>query len=89
MVNSRSQEEQILRHLAGAITRRGLITPALLTLEAGRPLALIASQFLWVAQPALAMFLPREDVGRLARLLEEPGTVEKLINYLTGVRRDE
>ena len=42
-------------------------------LEAAEPLSVVGAQCLWVAQPALGLFLSRDDIASLARLLDEPG----------------
>lgn len=44
-------------------------------LDAAEPLSVLGAQMLYVAQPALGVFLPREDVGQLARLLEDPANL--------------
>ncbi len=47
-------------------------------LEAGgEPLAFLAAQGLYVAQPILGLFASEADVAALARRLEEPPTVAK------------
>jgi hypothetical protein len=42
-------------------------------LEAAEPLSPLGAQFLWIAQPALGLFVQRDDLASLARLLDEPG----------------
>jgi hypothetical protein len=39
-----------------------------------RPLAPLAAQLLWVAQPTLSLFGEAESIGALADLLEHPDT---------------
>jgi hypothetical protein len=51
-------------------------------LEAGRPLAFVGGQLIWLIQPMLNLILPAEDVGKLACLLEEPEAIDKLIGLL-------
>lgn len=76
------EDKGLSQQLARQIAQRGLRTPALVALEAGRPLAFVAGQLLWVAQPALSLLWPRQEVGRVARLLETPDGWEKLIHCL-------
>lgn len=76
------ENEAVLQQTARSISRSGFRLPALLALEIGRPLAFLMGQFLWVAQPTLSLILPRHDIGQIARLLEEPAAVERLIRYL-------
>jgi hypothetical protein len=52
-------------------------------LEAAEPLSPLGAQALWIAQPTLGLFVPREDVASLARLLEDPGGLAWLRTHLT------
>lgn len=76
------EDKGLSQRLARQITQRGLQTPARVALEAGRPLAFLAGQLLWVAQPALSLLWPRHEVGRVARLFETPDGWETLIQCL-------
>lgn len=51
-------------------------------LDAGAPLAPLGAHLLWVAQPTLGLFVPRDDVAALARLLEQPGGLEQVRRHL-------
>lgn len=82
MCQSQSPDDVFLHSLAEVITRRGLRTLALALLEAGRPLAFLAGQVLWVAQPALGLFWKRNSVTQLAQLLEQPEQISALIGFL-------
>lgn len=72
----------LLEDLVRAICQRGWRTPAIFLLEAGRPLAFLGGQLLWIAQPALALFISAESIGRLAHLLEDSEAVESLLSRL-------
>lgn len=76
------EQENLLNDIAETIQRRGWRLPALMALEAGRPLALVGAQLLWLAQPALSLFIAASAVGQFARLLEEPAALDKLIARL-------
>lgn len=76
------EDRGLSQRLARQIRQRGLEAPALVALEAGRPLAFLAGQLLWVAQPALSLVWPRDEVGRVARLFETPAGWEMLIRCL-------
>ncbi|NPV67641.1 MAG: hypothetical protein HPY64_10890 [Anaerolineae bacterium] len=58
-------------------------------LEAAEPLGPLGAQALYVAQPALGVFLPAESVGRWARALEDPATLAWLRAGLTAANPDE
>ncbi len=78
-----SQPQDVwLDQLADILQRYGLRAPALVALEAGRPLAFLGAQLLWVAQPALSLFAPRPTIAQAARILENPSAVQALINRL-------
>ncbi len=53
-------------------------------LEAGAPLGPLGAQVLWIAQPALRLFAPNEEIDGLARLLEDPSGVAWLRAALRG-----
>lgn len=53
-------------------------------LEALEPLGPLGAQVLWVAQPTLGLFMPRDDVAALARLLDDPGGMAWIRGQLTG-----
>ena len=84
MSQSRLQNDKLVRYLAQGINHRNLGPIALLALEVGRPLALLAAQLVWLAQPALTLVLEPRQLTRLAQLLEEPGSIDILITYLNA-----
>jgi hypothetical protein len=46
------------------------------------PLGALSAQVVWVAQPVLHLFVPRDAIGELATLLETPDGVETLRRLL-------
>jgi hypothetical protein len=68
--------------LAQKITTLGLTTPAILLLEAHKPLAFMGSQLLLVAQPSLNLFLSADLTRNMADLLADPIQIEALIAQL-------
>ncbi len=74
--------EVFVVQIADALCTHGLRLPALIGLEAGRPLSLIGGQLLWLLQPVLSLVVSGEMVGQAALLLEEPAAVEELIDEL-------
>jgi len=44
-------------------------------LDAAEPLGPLGAQLLWVAQPALGLVVPRDEVDGLARILDNPAGV--------------
>jgi hypothetical protein len=76
------EQENFLNGIAETIERRGWRLPALAALEAGRPLALVGAQLLWLAQPALSLIISASTIGQFARLLEEPAALDSLMARL-------
>lgn len=76
------QENSISRDLARRIAARGLRPIALLALEAGRPLALLAAQLVWMAQPLLSLAWQRQRLAQWAQFLEGPRNIDAMIEYL-------
>ncbi len=68
--------------VANKIYNLGLTAPAILLLEAHKPLAFVGSQLLLVAQPTLDIFLPKNLTGNAANLLSNPDQLEELITRL-------
>ncbi|MGD2049109.1 MAG: hypothetical protein PVH03_06420 [Chloroflexota bacterium] len=76
------EDKAFVSHVADLICQHGLRHFVLIGLEAGRPLTFIAGQLLWVFQPVLGLFLARDEVSRLAHLMEDPIALEHLIELL-------
>ena len=60
----------------------GLAHPVGVALDALEPLGPLGAQLLWVAQPALGLFVARDTLEALGRTLEEPGGVARLRQLL-------
>ena len=79
------RENAFIKQVASTIEARGLRLPTLIALEAGRPLAFLGGQFLWMAQPALSLIVPSQWIRQTAQLLEEPEAVAALIAQLEEI----
>ena len=75
-------EYPFIEQVAAFVEARGLRLPTLLALEAGRPLTFLGGQLLWIAQPALSLFMPGQWIQQAAQLLEEPEAVAALVARL-------
>ena len=71
-----------IEKIADKITNLGLTTPAILLLEANKPLAFVGSQLLLVAQPTLDLVLPQNLTRNTANFLADSDQVEQLIQKL-------
>lgn len=78
-----------IQTMAAEIVHRGFRVPALLVLEAGPLFTYLGSQLLWVAQPALSVFLPGGQIQQAASLLESPEAVDALTHYLYTAKETE
>jgi len=67
-----------IHKLADKIVDLGLTGPAILLLEANKPLAFLGSQLLLVAQPTLDMFFAPSFTRQTIDLLADPEQVEQL-----------
>lgn len=76
--------DPLLEQIATALKQRGLNGAALALLEVGQPLVFIGSQFLWLAQPALAVLWPSAQVRQMAQLLEDPAAMHRLMERLAA-----
>ncbi len=65
--------------LAHQITAIGLGMPAILLLEAHKPLAFLMSQLILIAQPSITLFLSDATVERYAAIFGDDRQVEQLI----------
>jgi hypothetical protein len=77
-----AEHDAFLDKIVDALCQRGLRVPALIALEAGRPLTFVGGQLLWIGQPILTLFLPGPMIRQVANLLEEPDSVAALIDRL-------
>ncbi len=75
-------QTEFVEKIATKINQLGLVGPAVALLESHKPLAFIGSQFLLVAQPSLALFLPRFSTRQLADLLADPTRLDQLLTTL-------
>lgn len=82
MEQQHSDQAALIQQIAETIIQRGWRTPALALLEAGRPLAFLGGQLLWLSQPLFASLLPAIRWREFAHLLEDSAAVEALIGQL-------
>ena len=72
--------------VANKISALGLTLPAILMLEAHKPLAFLGSQLLLVMQPTLDIFLPHHLTHNATNLLADSDELEALIAKLETKR---
>ena len=72
-------QTEFIEKMATKISQLGMVGPAVVLLEAHKPLAFLGSQFLLVAQPSLDLFLPDLSTRKLADLLADPTGLDQLL----------
>ena len=77
----------LIDRLTRRIAELDLIAPAILFLEASKPLAFIGAQLLWAAQPFLTMAFNANDLRDFAELLQDETGAEALIVQLESARQ--
>ncbi|MCJ7668060.1 MAG: hypothetical protein MUP04_07250 [Anaerolineae bacterium] len=80
------RREELIEGLVRQVNERGMVAPAILFLEAHKPLSFLASQLLLLSQPTLEPFLGGV-VREYALLLEDRQNVETILSRLEGLRR--
>jgi hypothetical protein len=71
-----------VQKVADKITDLGLAGPAVLWLEANKPLAFLGSQLLLVAQPTLDIFVSPHLTQQTVNLLANPAQLDQLLQAL-------
>jgi hypothetical protein len=76
------RREQVIDRIVHWIQARGLVEPALLFIEASRPLLPIGSQALLLVQPFLGWLGGDRELQDYAALFEDPAGVECILSRL-------
>ncbi len=84
MEENRDLEEEFLNRVAERIKKMGLEAPAVLFLEAHKPLSFIGGQFLYFSLPFLGAIFGFQNVSLFAKILSTQEGVEKLLRKLEG-----
>lgn len=86
------EDLDLLDRLAARVVELRMETPAILALEGGRPLTVVASQAMIFFEPMVAAFFRLPDYRRFATLVERRETVEHLLQRIESraeAARDE
>jgi hypothetical protein len=81
--------DALVERLAHLIGRWRLATPAVIFLEANKPLSFVGSQALLMLQPMTDLFIARDLTGDLAALFADRERLETLITRLETSRHSE
>lgn len=77
-----AEDQALLDRLAARIVELRLETPAILTLESGRPMSLIAGQTMLFFEPLAQMLFRMPDYRRWAALVERREAIETLTRLI-------
>jgi hypothetical protein len=82
MKDVETRGDALVERLSHLIGRWRLATPAVLFLEANKPLSFVGSQALLMLQPMTDLFMAHELTGDLAALFADRDRLETLITRL-------
>lgn len=82
------EDQALLERVADRVVALRLEVPAILTLETGKPLSLLAGQTMVFFEPLVATLLPHPDYRRFASLIERREVIERLIHLLESKADD-
>jgi len=80
----REQDKESAQDLVRWLAYRQLTTPAVLLLEATKPVGFLISQALLLGEPLLGFLFGSDRIAAYADLLAEPDNVERLIGRLAA-----
>ena len=81
-------QKKALDTICRGIIRRGLITPAVIGVEMGRPLNYIGSQTMHFFTPLISAFVPTESWTAVAEFLEHRGSVDWIQNRIEELENE-
>ena len=76
------EDTALLDRLADRLVEMRMETPAILALETGKPMSVIAAQAMVFFEPFVQAVVPVRDYRRWARLLERRDAIETLIRRI-------
>ena len=82
------EEQAMVRRLARFLVTRRLTAPALVALEAGRPLSFLGSQLLAFLSPFLGLVFRPDETSRFIRFLEKRGSVDRLADEVIRLENE-
>ncbi len=77
-----TEDLDLLERVARRLVELRMELPAILTLETGRPLSVLAGQTMIFLEPIVAAFLRLPDYRRFAQLIERREAIEALIQSI-------
>ena len=87
-INPTEVQKNAIDKLCRGIIRRGLVTPAIIGVEMGRPLNYIGSQTMHFFTPLISAFVPTESWKAVAEFLEHRGSVDWIRNRIEELENE-
>ncbi len=81
-----SRRDELIERLVSQLNAWGMVAPALMFLEANKPLSFLGSQLILLSQPVLGLIWEDKLLGDYALLLEDRDNIERLLCRLEGSR---
>jgi len=88
MSQTLQRRDELIERLARRIVDLGLLAPAIVFLEAYKPLAFLGAQMLWVAEPFLKSAFHPNDLRDFATLMQDDEGTEALITRLEAWQKN-
>ncbi|RLD12107.1 MAG: hypothetical protein DRI44_01850 [Chlamydiae bacterium] len=85
---SKNDHTVLINKIAESIVRRRMAVPAVLLIESCKPINRIASQFMIVISPLLALFVSYEQIDSFCDMLQDKNCVEKLLREIKHKNND-
>ena len=82
------QQREIVDRLCREIVRRGLATPALMTLEMSRPLNAFSASAMHLLQPIIAAVMDTRAYEQFAKFLEHRGSIDFICARIEHLQAD-
>jgi len=83
------RRQELTDRFARRVVELGMTAPAILFLEAYKPLSFLGAQLLWMTGPFLNGVFNSADLRDFTLLIEDAAGVEALIARLESFRQDE
>jgi hypothetical protein len=81
-------QRAIIEKLCREVVRRRMTTPALMTLEMGRPLNYVSAQLLHFFQPMLSFLANAADYQAFTEFLEQRGSIDYIVQRLETLNQE-
>lgn len=83
------RRQELTDRFARRVVELGMTAPAILFLEAYKPLSFLGAQLLWMTGPFLNVVFNSVDLHDFTLLIEDDAGVEALIARLESFQKDE